>query len=120
MSCCLSKQGHVSEVGQDHSPSTALGQRSLQQAGREGRDGWATQLEHSMGAPKQPSAEEVKSISQSKQSVQPEARLSQPSLRELAALPSLQGTHCHIPQTCLLSPGQSSCDGTEQASLTKA
>lgn len=32
--------------------------------------------------------------------------------------PRLQGPHCHIPQTCLLSP--SSWDGTEQGSLTKA
>lgn len=82
----------------------------------DGQPSWNT----AQGASKQPSAEEVKSISQSKQSVQPETRLSQPSLRELAALTSLRGTHCHIPQTCLLSPGQSSWDGTEQASLTKA
>lgn len=47
----------------------------------------------------------------------PAASLSQ-GFEGAGSSPSLQGPHCHIPQTCLLSP--STWDGTEQASLTKA
>lgn len=49
--------------------------------------------------------------------VWPAASLSQ-DFEGAGSSPSLQGLHCHIPQTCLLSP--SSWDGTEQGSLTKA
>lgn len=49
--------------------------------------------------------------------VWPAASLSQ-EFEGAGSSPCLQGPHCHIPQTCLLSP--SSWDGTEQGSLTKA